>query len=240
MEVKSTKDYKTFNYCIANRPIEPKLVKILKDEFIEYGFSPAFHIVIGKDNMVIDGQHRLEASKELGIEVYYVIDENLTELDIPRFNNKRKDWIISNYVRYWEKKGKVDYSIINNFAKRFKFTISVAVELLTGSHGSGKWKEIRDGELKIDRKSVEVADARAEQIVDILEILDCKSVRLIRSLDIYVLTNPEYDHAYMVKKLKENAINIKPSMTQDEYVSELQKVYNKGKSNRVVFKDFNF
>jgi hypothetical protein len=49
---------------------------------------------------IVDGQHRLEACRELKIPVYYIIDEKAQEDDLIHLNTVRSNWTLPDYVYF--------------------------------------------------------------------------------------------------------------------------------------------
>jgi len=69
-EVKSTKDYDLFKMINYNREVmKPRIDKIV-ESIKEYGFI--LPILVNKEFMIVDGQHRFEAAKKAGSEVSYI------------------------------------------------------------------------------------------------------------------------------------------------------------------------
>ena len=75
-KVFSTMNYEIFSSLDGNRIVNPLHVKKIADSMkIKVLFIP---IIVNEEFQVIDGQHRLEARKQLGLEVPYIICPNYT------------------------------------------------------------------------------------------------------------------------------------------------------------------
>ena len=68
-----TKNYEMFEYMDSNRKINAGLVERLVKSIKEIGYIESRPIIVNEDMVVIDGQHRLEACKRLGIPVIYQV-----------------------------------------------------------------------------------------------------------------------------------------------------------------------
>jgi len=85
---------------LINRDINPRKVEELCRSVRKYGFLQP--VVCTATGGIVDGQHRVEVSRILGIPVPYDIiegmtDEQATEIVI-EMNNKRHDWTVMNYI----------------------------------------------------------------------------------------------------------------------------------------------
>jgi ParB-like chromosome segregation protein Spo0J len=70
-QVNQTNDYEMFKTLDGNRTVNKLHVSRLKESFkTAYLLSP---ILINQQNQIIDGQHRFEAAKILGLPVNYII-----------------------------------------------------------------------------------------------------------------------------------------------------------------------
>mgnify|MGYP003676458481 CR=1 FL=1 len=71
MHLKSTKSYSIFNSIIGNRNLDSKNLKRIKESINEIGLQ--MPILVNQNKSIIDGQHRLQAAKELEIPITYTI-----------------------------------------------------------------------------------------------------------------------------------------------------------------------
>src|SRR5699024_8426136 len=99
-------------------------------------------IIVNENLTVIDGQHRLEASKEVGVPIEYIIKSGLNEDDIVRMNTVQKPWSLQNYIEAYANRG------LEEFIKLFKLiekgysnvtvTTSISVNSSTDTHRANK------------------------------------------------------------------------------------------------------
>lgn len=71
MEIKKTTDYTLFKKLEGNRDVRKKnaLVKSITEMDLTM-YSP---IIVSEDFRIVDGQHRFEACKELGLPIYFLV-----------------------------------------------------------------------------------------------------------------------------------------------------------------------
>jgi len=55
-------------------------------------------IRVNKNMEVVDGQHTLEARKQLDLKVPFIIMDSDDPLDVARLNTGRKNWSMENYL----------------------------------------------------------------------------------------------------------------------------------------------
>jgi ParB-like chromosome segregation protein Spo0J len=68
-----TKNYSKFVFSKQNREIKSKTVLSIKESMKKFGFIPGRPVLITKEWIIVDGQHRFLAAKDLNIEVEFEI-----------------------------------------------------------------------------------------------------------------------------------------------------------------------
>ncbi|MEQ9286955.1 MAG: ParB N-terminal domain-containing protein [Cyclobacteriaceae bacterium] len=69
-----TNDYSSFKKIKGNRGIDPQHVNRLEHSFKKKHLKTP--ILLNEKMEIVDGQHRVEAAKNLNLPVYYIIKEN--------------------------------------------------------------------------------------------------------------------------------------------------------------------
>lgn len=156
--VKKTTNYDKFKYLLGNRDINQSHVRnlvksISKNNLLEY--NP---ILVDYSGFVIDGQHRLEAAKKLGVPVFY----NQTDADIDTvilINNNSKNWSIEDFVNSYIEFGHTDYVALKEFKKKWGIPYTVSAAALSSQISDKKTvigytgeysRKIKDGEFKVN------------------------------------------------------------------------------------------
>lgn len=81
--MKSTTNYDMFKFRDDNRTkIRKRHVDTLAESIQRNNQLEKHPIVVNQDMEIINGQHRLCAAKELGIPVYYIVQEEFTPEDL--------------------------------------------------------------------------------------------------------------------------------------------------------------
>lgn len=113
-----TKDYGMFKHLVGNRGVDLQRVAKIKKSIEERYVKSA--ITVNKNYEVIDGQGRLAALKELGLPVYYVVDEEATLDDCVRMNINSTPWNASDYIYSGRDRGIEDYVKLASLLDRYK------------------------------------------------------------------------------------------------------------------------
>lgn len=93
-----TKDYSKFKFAKENRQTKKGLVEKLKESMQKHGFVAGRPILITKDWVIVDGQNRFKAAKELHLEVHYeFIEGNYVETMID-LNSSQSNWSLQDYI----------------------------------------------------------------------------------------------------------------------------------------------
>ncbi len=165
-EIQRTKNYSIFKKKQENRPLDPlNLKKLIASLRVRNLMN--FHPVLVNRNMeVIDGQHRIEAAKQLGLEVFYVIDEEATDEDMILINTTFKKWDLNDFLNYYIAKGNLEYLKLKEYADSKGLPIHEISRLVTGGKNrfsrdfkDGKFKFFAPGDIEETDKNLENMEA---------------------------------------------------------------------------------
>lgn len=179
MQTLKTNDYSIFKKCPANpraiisMHLKHLIVSIETNNMLKY--RP---IMVNQNMEIMDGQHRLEAAKKLGIEIYYQINESAEDEDIILLNNNQKAWKIEDYVNFYINKGKVEYHNINSFLKDNKIGINFFIRNFFPSHDSQTTK-IKHGQFKCPNP----------EALNVIQGILTRSEEIIKHIDFHLLRN---------------------------------------------------
>ena len=147
-QVNTTKDYHLFKPLDGNRVInELNRKRILRSMRDNYLFTV---IIVNENYEIIDGQHRFECIKELGLTMNYIICENYGLREVQVLNANSKDWTLEDYMESYCDLGYPEYIKYKAFRDKYKISQSSAIVLLSGD-GSGTTIEFKEGNYEIKR-----------------------------------------------------------------------------------------
>lgn len=157
MEINITKDYHMFNLLKYNRQVCPSHVENLKGKILHKNKLSTNPIIVDEDMNIIEGQHRFMAAKELGLDLYYIVDCEFQAEDIIGLNSGRLNWVPLDYVKFYSRHGNEEYT--NLLCALNKYEIKVS-EFLTLDKGdmSGKYARLKSGKFIFDKSSLDTME----------------------------------------------------------------------------------
>jgi hypothetical protein len=160
MCVYSTTDYGQFKAILGNRKVNmgnvSKIMQSMKKEHLKV---PA--IVNGKME-VCDGQHRLEACKELEVPFYFIIIPNYDLNEVQEINANQKNWTNDDFLKSFVVRHEADRSLFINYVTMdylmevHKVGLTPMITMVYGGCTNRSVQEnFRDGNLpEVDEKEV--------------------------------------------------------------------------------------
>jgi ParB-like nuclease family protein len=131
--IQKTKNYGQFKFREDNREgVHKPHVERLKQSINAKNMLEWTPILVNKDMEIIDGQHRLMAAKELGVDIYYKINEDMQANQMILLNIS-KSWTIGDYMNYYCKNDYKEYQKLKEFMHRNNISLKVAMNITVGS-----------------------------------------------------------------------------------------------------------
>ncbi len=142
-----TKEYDRFIFRSDNREkIDQTHVRRLEDSIKARNMLDLRPIIVNEIMEIIDGQHRLLAAKNLGLEIYYQVQKNITARDILLLNIS-KNWTTGDILNHYCRNGQQEYIKLRQFMKENNLTLKVALNITMGN-ALALYKEFREGRYK--------------------------------------------------------------------------------------------
>lgn len=234
----STRQYSKFKLLSTNREVNMSHVRSLMKEFEDFGNITQVSPVLVTPRMeVIDGQHRLEAAKQLGLPVYYKQVEHLSIKDARRMNIAQKSWRSQDYLMSYVNEGRKPYQkllmLVNDYAEyRFGYT-TIQLYALGSYYGAKGYNALfRSG----DFPDFDLGVAR-ERLDRLSELVDLNPDFAIKSLAVALLdimASEHYDHQRMVHKVSKAPNEVRAYANVVDNKRMLENLYNAdAKANRV-------
>jgi hypothetical protein len=232
--IQSTNQYQLFGNISSNREVDKKHVKRLAIAISENNLLHLNPIIVNADMQVIDGQHRLQAAKMLGLPIYYVQDSNVSKGQIAALNTNQKNWATMDYVNFWTVEKSPGFKELAKFINRSKLPVSAAVNLLA-EDTAGALKYMREG--SVDISNMEMAN----EIIDFLHQIAeqygydwflCGGVAgALRKM----WEHPEFSAEKLAEKIAIQPRAVVPCTSNKKYLEMLAEVYNFKMHYRVDF-----
>lgn len=231
MAIKSTKEYDKFSYYKGNRRVNSAHLKSLVVSISKRNLLEHNPILVNEKNVVIDGQHRLEAARELGIPIYYVVVKSGTMGDVQLLNSAIKAWNVEDHMKSFLSAGFEEYRKLNKYRLKYNVPVSTAMKYLIDEPiGRNQlMQKFREGRFEVTamKKGIEMA----EKIEDFRQFVEENCYRdrnLFRAVE---MINGEVSIAYsdLIKRMKKNNETrplIKRQATARDYLREFEDLYN--------------
>jgi hypothetical protein len=225
-----TKDYSIFKTLKGNRVLDKHHIYRLKNKIeAEGNLTSEFPVNLNDNYEIIDGQHRIEALKELNFPVYYTISEGASLATVRQVNIARKNWNWYDYAQSFAAEGNRHYQDLLHFYDAFKFNYRI---LLGYSSGGKRIHNVvyQEGEFKILDRGMTFG--LLNRLSEIRETLPFPTITNQLGSAFYdILNHPDYDHDRMVKKLTANGSQLHEWRKKADWLRNLEDIYNYGYSD---------
>lgn len=228
-----TNDYGKFKFRDDNREqINKAQVKVLAEAIRESNKLHLYPMLVNQDYEIINGQHRLLAAKDLGVNIYYEIDHDFKDEDLLAANSS-KQWVSTDYLNYWCKHHSPEYLKLHEFIKKTGLQVRVAIDLCRVRTNETRLDDFRKGKFLM-REDVEVdVDVCHQTVMLIREYFHVSntiwssSVRFWKAL-ILLVRHVNFEREHWIYNLKKymSSIGIRASIL--EYLKLFGHIYNNG------------
>lgn len=227
----------------ANRDLKRGQVDRLKKLIEKNGYCNSMPIIVDEDGLIMDGQHRYVACKELGIEPPIVVEKNFDI--VPVLNSTQLSWTLRDFVKFYAEKGYEDYVILQNICKEKNLSPMVVHAIITGkssartgmSHYTAKMNVLKTGTFKLpstDAKALVKLDRKINLIIGIITQLGLpRTERLVLAIT-RLSQDPNFVFSTMENKIQYQRARIYRCTTIAEYEQMLANIYNNKNMRKVA------
>lgn len=227
--LKETKDYDAFVILRGNRQLNKGHVKSLIQSMTDFGnMTPVFPVVVNDRMEVIDGQHRLEALRELKWPVYYRIEQALNIEHVRLLNTAKTNWTWRDYARSYAELGDENYVRFLNLIKHFDVPFRTLMYFTQIGRKSGaNLPMFSRGEYKLTGEKQQKAFQELKMYTELNELAQQgKNTKFAEAL-CDIIRNPAYDHERMKKTLSRLNRAIPAYRKKTDILRFLEDEYNK-------------
>lgn len=231
--IQRTNDYSIFKKMEGNRPIDRYHIKKLSESISKDNQLSIHPIIVNKDFFVIDGQHRLEAARSLGIEIFYIQSDTVSDLHIIECNVNQKSFEVENYIGYFAVKEKNPvYIAIDNMMKVTSLKPKALLTLVLGVVSTNILDFLKTGKFKFPENSDRteilclyqdfMAYVKDKRIKPVSMFTNHKFTRALRWLH----NTSGFEPGVFFKKLDLRWFDIKPQADALSWYTLLINIYN--------------
>lgn len=239
----STREYSLFKKHNSNRPLLEKNVVEIMRSVIAKNMLETKPILVTSDFRVIDGQHRLEAAKRLGVDIYFDVLKNADSADIFLLQ-KQMSWSLENYYTFYVAEEFPEYLALKKFIDKTGLPFSRGLQLLVGRNGAKDGRSFKAGKFKMPINAVvDESFSKLEKIKDVIDFIDEKLLgkKIFLKSGAFLLALSEFyniaavNHAIFMNKLAIRLDLIRPCTRAMDFVSIFKSIYNwKNRNHRIV------
>lgn len=223
-KIKSTNDYNRFKIFDGNRKLNHAHIKAMEATLSEKPhLIPLNPILVNDKFEIIDGQHRFEAIKKLGLEIHYIVGDNLGLEDIQALNAASKNWTPTDFAKSYRDLGDKNYDIYLEFKRIYKFNHDILLNYLSLDKPMTT-TVFKRGLFRVTNKdkSVDLAD-KLSSLENFYSGYKRRSFALAFQR---MWENPEYDHKQMLEKMEKYGHKLQDYALPNDYIRALEEIYN--------------
>lgn len=226
MKLQFTNNLSQFKTMYGNREVQEDHVKKLLASFSEnphlWSLSP---ILVNTRSEVIDGQHRLEVAKRLGVGVYFIQVSVGGLQDVQIINSRSKRWSELDYAKSYADMGDENYKTYYEMRKKYGLSHSIIVQLLSRSgRGTMKNRNFKDGGFVVSDKNFAISFC--ENIMQLSEIYKGAKTRSFCNAFLSCLENEDFSREKFMKKLLRYPNRIEHVASEPEHLRQIETIYN--------------
>jgi hypothetical protein len=191
-------------------------------------FAP---ILVNEKYQVIDGQHRLEAIKQLGLPVYFIRHKGLGLDIVQKLNSNAKQWQPIDYARAYEQKGNKNYA----------YYVKAKESIYGINHDSLiKYLALDTPVTNMSFKQGILVVPNFKKSMELLKMLadfnqfKRYSTRNFALAFLRLAQEDNYDHDRMISQFNNHINEFEDRSSEVGYFIELNRIYNIG-LNEVIF-----
>jgi hypothetical protein len=239
-QIQKTTDYQIFKKMDGNRHLELYHLKKLSAAIQKDNQLNVHPIIVNKDFYVIDGQHRLEVAKSLGLEIFYIQSDTVTDLHVIDGNVNQKSFEVENYIDYFAiKERNPVYIELKGMLKSTGLKPKSLLTLILGVVSPNILGFLKTGKFqfpdKEDPKKIMdfyfdfIAYVKDKRLKPISMFTNHNFTRSLR----WLYNTTGFEAAIFFKKLDLRWFDLKPQRTAEDWYSLLINIYNFKNHNRI-------
>jgi hypothetical protein len=227
--VYTTKDYSLFSRMDGNRELNKLHVNRLKKSMLK---SYLYTVIVVNESLeIIDGHHRFEAIKGIGLPLNYIICKGYGLSEVHIFNQNAKTWNADDYMNGYCDLGKTDYLIYREFRKKYQVGHNESMSLLSGRSSMNHTNDFYAGIFKV--KAFDSACAIMENINLIGQFYTGNKRRSFVYACSALSKNPNFSFPEFISKLSNQPTALVDCVSVNQYIALIEDIYNYRRREKV-------
>ena len=223
--VLKTNDYNKFQKQEGNRQLNELHLKRLVSSIQENNLLSSNPILVNDKFEIIDGQHRFEVCKQLGLPIYYLISKNLGLKEVQMLNANSKNWKLDDYIDGYCNLGLVEFCYFKDLMTKNKLGITSLLAIFAaGGHSGNAFDDVKNGNLKLPYKNRGLIIL--QWIKDWLHFYPGADRRTFVLALVQLYNVKGYSHEKIVQKMKYQSTKLVDCTNVKTYLALLEEIYN--------------
>ena len=173
--VRLSKNYSMFKFKDGNRDLNYINVNKMEDSLKKHGWVTP--IVVDNNYYIVDGQHRFQAAKNLGMPIVFIKMSNDFNVEAIRdINNAQEKWNTWDYVKSQADLGNVHFQYIQSLRERFAEVgvkvVEAAINEVTGYKKHLKYYALHPDSFKFNEYDYNIVCNALDYTCEIIKIID--------------------------------------------------------------------
>lgn len=239
-QVEKSTDYDKFKILKGNRPVDRYHLKKLKESISKNNHLNLHPIIVNENYEIIDGQHRYEAARQLGLELFFIRSLSISDDHLIDCNVNQKSFEVENYIDYFAiKESKPQYIKLKSMLKSSGLKPKALLTLILGVVSTSILEFLKTGKFLFPQQ---------DSSEDLLNFYGdfCLYAKDKRIKPMSMFTNHNFTRAFrwlfntsgfekeiFIKKLDLRWFDLKPQRTSEDWYSLLISIYNFKNHNRL-------
>jgi hypothetical protein len=231
--VLKTKDYSIFKFVNFNRDKRRKHIEAMKKVLLKENLLKFHPILVNQNMEVIDGQHRLAAAQELGLEIFYMSGDISYE-HILNANLVQRKASISDILKFYAVKDhKEDYIKLRKFCEILEINPKALLGLLFGACTPSLVEFIKSGNFRLPQNS-KAPEEIVESFKNFMSFIKERKVKpfsmfsshnfTIAYRNLFMLNG--FNEGIFLSKLQMRWFELVPQVNSHEWTKRLIDIYN--------------
>jgi hypothetical protein len=224
----TTTNYDQFKLREDNRPIDQAHLRKLKLSIASRNLLELRPIIVNEDLEVMDGQHRLEAARQLGLDIYYTVEKKLVNTDMILMNIN-KSWVTADFMHYYVTNGNDEYIKLKRFMERTGLNLKISLLLTMGGTNDAHFA-FKNGEYKFNDEGLEECIGLCWDTIEYIKRMIPNSVwtasaKFWRPL-VKLVRHEDFSMSKWEKNLRLNIDRFGPKARESDFLNMMQDIYN--------------
>ncbi len=183
---------------------------------------------------VIDGQHRLRAAEELGLEIYYQVKKGCGIEEMIRLNSVQDNWNWLDYMNAYASEGNENYRKLEVFIKKYDLSMKMAMAVLDNdTRMKENIRDFKEGKYKYPSNDKEhhIKIQCFRNIVEMIRVkgldkIDFSNNRTFGTAFLRFMCLDEVSLGIFEGKLMQRVDKVKKCANTQDYIRMFASIYN--------------